>query len=333
VIRVHCFVSCLCESLNKVEGVDQRPFYFGVWDAAFFVAEGHRLAYHSPAVDQSFFCRWYEELYGARIEKWYGDALDKRANIERLCALVEDRPASRKVLVMLDLFRLPERENKFNQDPFPHYVMLETTPDSEQWLMSDPDFRWQGVLPKSRILDAVASPAVAGGYFFDESRVRAHTDDAVRRYFEVCFREFDNPFTDAIRRIAVAHLEGRDGVELTGLSAALREIPVLAIRKYAYEHGLAFFFRELGLDRAEFDVLCDEVDELVKAYTTVQFRAMKLAMSGDHGLAEGLFALLDQQDARELRVKHALGGLFRRWCEQPSALRRASPSAWVEVQP
>ncbi len=332
-IRVHCFVSCLCDSLEKVEGVDQRPFYFGVWDAECFVESGYKLAYHSAVVDQTFFCRWYEELYGAPVEKWYADALDKRSNIERLCELLEQRPPTRKILVMLDLFRLPERENKFNQDPFPHYVMLETTSDPRMWSMSDPDFRWQGVLPKERILDAIASPAVAGGYFFDESRVRAHEDDAVRRYFEACFREFDNPFTDAIRRIVAAHLEGRDGVELASLAGALREIPVLAIRKYAYEHGFAFFFRELGLERAEFDALCDEVDELVKAYTTLQFRAMKLALSSDRALAGGVFALIEQQNARELRIKRALGGLFRRWCELPQAARGAKPSAWVEVQP
>lgn len=329
-IRVHCFVSCLCESLKKVESVDQRPFYFGVWDAEFFVTEKYELAYHSPEVDQTFFCHWYEELYGARVEKWYAGDRDKADNIARLCSLIEDRPPSRKVLVMLDLFQLPERENKFNQDPFPHYVMLETTPDPGLWLMLDPDFRWEGVLPKSRILEAVASPAAAGGYFFDESRVRAHTDAAARRYFEVCFRELDNPFTNAIRRIVQAHL-GRGDLELAALSPALREIPVLAIRKYAYEHGFAFFFRELGLERREFDVLCDEVDELVKAYTTVQFRAMKLALSGDRALAGGLFELLDRQDARELRIKRALGELFRRWCELPSAMRRATPSAWVEV--
>jgi hypothetical protein len=47
-------------------------------------------------------------------------------------------------MVMLDLFHLPERENKFNQNPFPHYLMLEKTDDPRVWQVNDPDFRWEG---------------------------------------------------------------------------------------------------------------------------------------------------------------------------------------------
>lgn len=324
-IRVHCFVSCLCESLNKVAGVDQRPFYFGVWDAEFFVTQDHHLAYHAERSSPAFFCEWYERLYGAPIRRWYVDAETKAQNVARLLALLADRPADRKILVMLDLFRLPERENKFNQDPFPHYVMLETTDDPEIWRMQDPDFRWEGRLPKQRILDSIASPAVAGGYFFDERAVRPARDDVVAQYFETCLFEHETPFTAAIRRIVEAHLDGR---ELSGLKRALREIPVLAIRKYAYEHGFAFFFRGLAGDPAEFDALCDEVDTLVKTYTTVQFRAMKLAMTGERSLAAGLFELLDQQHARELAIKRRLRELFQAWRALGDAEReriRAAP--------
>lgn len=312
-IRVHCFVSCLCESLKKVDGVDQRPFYFGVWDAEFSVTERYELAYHSPEFDQGFFREWYERLYGVPVTGWYDTSLGKEANIEQLCQLIESRPVDRKVVVMLDLFRLPERENKFNQNPFPHYVMLQATEDPEQWMMLDPDFRWEGVLPKSRVLDAVASPSVAGGYTFDERRVRPARDEDVRRYFELCLRE-DNPLTDAIRRIVSAHLDERATTGLGGLARALREIPVLAIRKYAYEHGFAFFFRALGLGRGEFEGWCDAIETLVKTYTTVQYRAMKLSLAGERALARGVFELLDQQDELERGIKKRLNEVFRSWC-------------------
>lgn len=328
-IRVHCFVSCLCESLKKVVDVDQRPFYFGVWDAEFFVTERHQLAYHTEQSSPAFFCEWYERLYGVPVRKWYVDTEPKAENVNRLLALLADRPADRKILVMLDLFRLPERENKFNQDPFPHYVMLETTEDEDTWSMQDPDFRWEGRLPKQRILQAIASPAVAGGYFFDERAVRPAHDEAVAQYFETCLLEHENPFTAAIRDIVAAHLEGRDGVELSDLKHALREIPVLAIRKYAYEHGFAFFFRGIAGDPSEFDRLCDDVDTLVKTYTTVQFRAMKLAMTGERELAAGLFELLDQQHARELAIKQRLRELFQTWRALGDAGRarvRAAPA-------
>jgi petrobactin synthase len=332
-IRVHCFVSCLCESLKKVEGVDQRPFYFGVWDAPFSLTEQHRLSYHSPGVDQSFFAEWFERLYGVRVRKWYAEDLDKRENVVRLLSLIADRPSQRKVMVMLDLFRLPERENKFNQDPFPHYVMLEATEDREEWLMLDPDFRWQGRLPKQRILEAVGSPAVAGGYFFDEDEVRPANEAEVSRYFETCIRPHDNPFTDAIRRIIQAHVDGQGGVALSDLKLALREIPVLAIRKYAYEHGFAFFYRELGLDAADFEAWCDSVDVLVKNYTAVQFRAMKLGLTGELGLVPELMALLESQDARELAVKRRLVELHRLYTSLSEAERANARAAAPVVIP
>jgi hypothetical protein len=324
-IRVHCFVSCVCESLKRVEGVDQRPFYFGVWDAPFFVTEEYVLAYHEPGSDQSFFCEWYERLYNAKIHNWYDRGESKEQNVRRLVGLIESRPAARNILVMLDLFRLPERENKFNQNPFPHYVMLQATPDPAIWLMQDPDYRWEGTLERSRILDAVASPSVAGGYYFDEEQIRPANDRAIREYFEVCLRAKNSPFTDAIRTIVSAHLDGRASAGLSGLTRALREIPALAIRKYAYEHGFAFFWRSLGLDHDEFLRWCDVGDDLVKAYTTVQYRAMKLAMTGDRRLASAIFELLDRQDEAELRMKTRLAEVFRAWCSRDTGRPARAP--------
>jgi hypothetical protein len=332
VIRVHCFVSCVCESLKRVPGVDQRPYYFGVWDAPFSVTDELALAYHAPGSQQTFFCTWYERLYGAAIREWYIHAASREVNLRRLEGLVEDRPRGRNVMVMLDLFRLPERENKFNQNPFPHYVMLRTTSDPEQWLMQDPDFRWEGALPKSRILEAARSPAVAGGYWFDDGDIRPAPDAVVREYFRACFNE-RNPFTDAIRAIVQAHLDGRAPGGLTSLAGALRQIPVLAIRKYAYEHGLAFFWRALALDVPDFDAWCEQIDALVKGFTAVQYRAMKLSMSGDRSLAAGVLELLEQQDELERRIKQRLHGVYDEWCvdlDAPLRPVRSNPRGIVE---
>ena len=147
---------------------------------------------------------------------------------------------------MLDLFRLPERENKFNQNPFPHYVMLKTTEDPEKWRMLDADFRWEGLLDRQRILDAVASDSVAGGYYFDEEGIRPAEDRAVRDYFEACLRATENPFTDALRTIVEAHLDGRAPAGLPGLTLALREI-----RRWPFASSLRArfaFLACLGLD-------------------------------------------------------------------------------------
>ena len=337
-IKVHCFVSCVCELIKRTPGVDHRPFYFGVWDADFSVDSQFVLSYHSPHTRHDQFREWYRLLYGVRIEPWYDHDQSKEANIRRLVSLVENRPADRQVMVMLDLYRLPERENKFHQNPFPHYVLLAATDDPDQWFMSDPDFRWEGALPKDRILDSVRSPAAAGGFWFDGLDIRHTPAETVAAYFAQCMKPDTNPFTDALRQILRAHAGTRAIRPLDQLPDAFREIPVMAIRKYAYEHAFAWLLEDQG-QTAEgdpwFEDVCEDIDRLVKTYTQIQYRALKLAMSGNAALIAGVEQLLDEQDKREFAIKAQLLNLFRDWQRQaqPGAGAVAGHGMTAEVLP
>lgn len=310
-IRVHCFVSCVCDLLQRA-GVDERPFYFGVWDAEFSL-ENEVLSYHCPNSDQSFFRQWYERLHGVAIHQWYDRSRTKEENVQTLLSLMDQKPPERHVMVMLDLFALPERENKFNQDPFPHYVMVEPSSEPAMWLMRDPDFRWQGQLRRGRIVDAMRRPSAHGGFVFEESGLHAAGDDDIEAYFRAGFVAERNPLTEAIRTIVTARLaDGR----LAGLAHALREIPVMAIRKYAYEHGFAFFWRALGLPDDEFEGWCDLIEDLVKNYKIIHYRALKLVASGRAEQAGAVLSLLEKQDALERRIKEGLRDVFAFWSEQ-----------------
>lgn len=313
-IKVHCFVSCLCEIIKESPIVDHRPFYFGVWDADVVITDDCRISYHSATINHQFFVHWYQQLYGVRVHGWYDRTLSKEANVRRLLSLLDNRPPERSVMVMLDMYLLPERENKFNANPFPHYVMLKKTGDPETWLMLDPDYRWEGSLPRNRILEAVRSPHAAGGYYFDSSEIRASSPEAIKEYFDACMKLDTNPMTTAVRRIIRHHLEGYRGLQLAQLSEALKELPVLSIRKYAYEHGFAFFWRNLKLDDVEFECWCDVIGKLVETYKIIQYRAMKLALTGDEALAEEIFQLLDEQDQREFTIKQHLYAVHKTWC-------------------
>ncbi|MBC6905444.1 acyl carrier protein [Saccharophagus sp. K07] len=309
-IKVHCVVSCLCNAL-KLRGIDHRPMYFGVWDAEIFIDEAGFLSYHSNKVDHEFFIRWYEQLYGISVESWYDPGRSQRANLEHLKSLLQNRQVDEWIMVMLDLFQLPERENKFNKNPFPHYVMLENLDDPEKIWMWDPDFRWQGELDKSRVLHAILQPSVAGGYRFRSHQARTPKPADVLAYFYSSIKFNDNPMTDRVRDVVRLHRENPK--RLTDLGKALRELPVLAIRKYAYEHGFAFFWRDLQLEPAIFESWCDEIERLVKTYDKVQFVAMKYASQKDLDDLAQLQQLLDEQDQREFSIKAGLLEVARRW--------------------
>lgn len=334
-IKVHCFVSCLCEIIKANDSVDHRPFYFGVWDAEVVIDPYWHINYHSPDLNHDFFKRWYQRLYGVDVTPWYSSSVSKFENVQQLVKLLETKTSDQQVMVMLDMYRLPERENKFNQNPFPHYVLLENSDDSNVIFMRDPDFRWEGPQDRSQVLHAIESDAVAGGYMFDRQQIRASDNRIIRDYFLACYRS-DNPMTNSVRRIVQAHIDGVEQLSVSGLASALDQLPILAIRKYAYEHGFAFFWRALELDNQDsgsqdsdkqdsdknsFEDWCDIVECLVSGYKSIQFVVMKMAANFSKGqdvstLQQDVMQRLQQQDQWEYQLKQGLWEVYRQWCQR-----------------
>ena len=130
--------------------------------------------------------------------------------IAKLVSLVENRTPDQHIMVMLDMFRMPERVNEFNKDPFPHYVMLGPTLNPDEWFVYDPDYRWEGVSRKERILHAMRHPDVGGGYLFSDKTARAPTPKQIAAYYDACMLLHTNPMTEAIRQTVKAHVAGHD---------------------------------------------------------------------------------------------------------------------------
>lgn len=311
-LKIHCFVSCVCDGLKK-RGIDHRPFYFLIWDAEFAITDGFRLAYHSDAMDHEGFRYWFERLYGVPLVAWYDHSSTKEENVAVLLERLEARAPDECIMVMLDMFHLPERENKFNQNPFPHYLLVELTDDPALWQVRDPDFRWEGLIERERLLNAIRQPTVAGGFRFDHARAHAPADADLAAFFEACFRPETNPLIDAARAIVLAHAEGRGGLELAGIGEALRELPVMTIRKWAYEHGFAFFWRALRWPDPEFQRICDEIESLVNGLTVLHYAVLKLARTGDRALVAAILERLDALDAVEFSLKRQLAAAYAAW--------------------
>ncbi|MCH2042124.1 MAG: DUF6005 family protein [Saccharospirillaceae bacterium] len=319
-VKIHCVASNLAEIVKRFPELDHRILYFAVSDANACINDRYVLTYHDENINHDIFFDWYEHLYGMPIHAWYDKQASKEDNLAKLENLVENRQPDQHIMVMLDMFHLPERENEFNKDPFPHYVMLGPTNNPDLWFMYDPDYRWEGVFRKDRILNAVSQPTVSGGYLFSEVGARPTPAEAVNAFFEASVVRDANPVTDMIREIIQAHIRGKDKngepLPLDNLIKAVEEIPVMSPRKYAYEHGFAFFWRELGLPEPEFDDWCDVIDELAKNYKLIQFNAMKLSVTKNEAFGDKLFQLLDQQDEREFRLKKRLIEVKDIWAEK-----------------
>ena len=209
-LKIHCVASCLGEIVKRNHQLDHRILYFAVWDAEVCTNYQYILSYHSDEISHQFYFDWYEKLYGMQVEEWYVRSDKKENNVNKLIDLVDNRMPDQHIMVMLDMYQLPERVNEFNKDPFPHYVMLAPTKNKDTWFMFDPDYRWEGVISKERILNAVRQPSVSGGYIFSDKEAKPSTPDVIRSYFEKSVVMDTNPVTDTLREIIESHLKGID---------------------------------------------------------------------------------------------------------------------------
>ncbi|KGJ02788.1 acyl carrier protein [Paracoccus halophilus] len=307
-IKVHCVVSCL-SALIKAAGLDHRPYYFGLWDEGFAVDDQGALRYHHPDVSHAHLFDAAARLYGLRARQWYDFQRGKDENMRRLTRLVESPADGRTVMAMIDLFHLPERENRFNQDPFPHYVLLRRTDDPDIWFMEDPDFRWEGPMARDAILNAAAQASVAGGFLLDPGAIHEPADADTAEYFLARLRS-DNPLTGAvilcIDRVAAA-------ADPAPLETRLAEMPLLIIRKYAYEHAFAYFWRDLGRSHDSFLAHCDRIEALAAGLRQSHFEAVRFARTGDRAALPVLRSRLDALDALERRIKSDLRETFQDW--------------------
>ncbi|EFM10279.1 petrobactin biosynthesis protein AsbE [Paenibacillus curdlanolyticus YK9] len=314
-IKVHCLVSCFCEIIKRRAGgrADHRPFYFGVWDSDFDVTEEGRITYYSARTDHDHFVDWYRAFFGVGIREWYDFTRNAEHNWQLLLNLLDNKTEDQYVVVQIDMSMLPERENKFAAKPFPHFLMLSKTDNEDEWFMFDPDFRWEGNLPKERIKEAFLHNEYGGGYVIDAGRIENPSPDVIAGLYEATMRKDENELVSRLRDIVVSMAEGRGGRTLDTLLSAVQQLNILVIRKYSYDYALMFFRDRLGLSEDNYERWCQEIRDLVQAFHTVQYMCVKLSMTKDLALLPDILGHLDRADAIEFSIKSEIDRQYRMW--------------------
>jgi petrobactin synthase len=311
-IKVHCIVSCLCEVIRLHSSIDYRPFYIGLWDAPFDVTEQGCITYYQHDLNHTAMYAGFELLFGAPVIEWYEKTRPAKDNLAALLELVETCPPNRHIMVQIDLSLLPERDNKFHQKPFPHFLMVERTGSEEEWYVRDPDFRWEGTVAKDSIVEAFLGNPFGGGFYVDAERLKEPTPAAIDRFFRDVYTPVNELTLAAEQQIGMMCREG-NGKALRELEGAVKQLPVLAIRKYSYEHALMYFIDESNAHAADFDHYCELVEQIVKGFNNVHYQSVKMAMTGSTALLSSVMARLDEINRTESMVKHELLRLYRIW--------------------
>lgn len=311
-IKVHCIVSSLCEVIREQSHIDYRPFYFGLWDAPFDVTVEGEFTYYQHDLNHQHYYTSFERLFGAKVHVWYDFEAGCEANFTRLKDLVEHSPQERYVAAQIDMSLMPERENKFSQKPFPHFLILRSTSEEQEWLMIDADFRWRGVVPVHKVKEAFVGNAFGGGFYVDANELQEAAPQRVEEYAAAVFRK-ENALTMRLKEIIEEMVRGRNGLSIEQLTQAVRQLPVLAIRKYSYEHALMYFLDETDEDDSMFETYCDRIEELVKGYHQVQYMCIKMGMTKNGKLLEGVLSKLEEMDRIEASIKQEVQRLYHIW--------------------
>lgn len=309
-IKVHCVLSCMCEVVKRHSEVDYRPFYFNVWEEQFGISEAG-LSYYSDHFTPSRLIKWYERMFVVRVAQWHDPLEDPSANAARLTELVEQALPHRHVVVQIDMSLMPERENKFNLRPFPHYVMVSATEQEDEWYMLDADMKWEGIVRRDQVLQAFVQNAYPDGFYMDASSITAPSTDDIIAYFYDAFNLEGNALVSELRSL-VARL-AEDPHKVTQLGDALKHLYVIVIRKYGYDYALMFFHDELQLPRDNYEYWAQQIRDLVQAFNTIQFLAVKMSLTGETKQLASISETLAKAEAIERGIKSELKRELHLW--------------------
>ncbi|UHA76182.1 DUF6005 family protein [Paenibacillus sp. 481] len=324
-MKVHCLISCFCEIVKRYSDVDYRPFYFGVWDAPFAITEQGIIQYYTNGESYDTYLEWFERLFGPKVYKWYDPELDKESNVQTFLDLLEHRPEHRHIIVQIDMSLMPERENKFNQKPFPHYLMIYKTEREDEWFMLDPDFRWEGTVSREQVIEAIRENPLGGGFYVDADQIRTPDFEVVESYYHSSFPKQHNELTSRLKQLLIDMAAEQNGYTLSMLTAAVKNLFVLVIRKYSYEYALMYFGDTLQLSKAEhFGYWADQVEEVIQGFRKVQYTAIKMSITGDISLLPQMVSQLEKMDTIELEVKQEIERQFGLLARQYGKLESAT---------
>ena len=183
--------------------------------------------------------------------------------------------------------------------------------------MIDPDYRWSGEVSREEVLRSMEGSSIAGGYVYDSADLTEANCGAVGKHVEKVLMQKENLLTKEVRRCIEEHTGRAIEGQLAGgalyssehLIDALSEIPILAIRKYAYEHAFAYYMLSGDLEEADFDKICDAVGELAEGYKVVQYLAAKYSHFKSEMILTQIFEKLASMDMIESSLKGQLAKL------------------------
>lgn len=302
-LKIHCLLNCFAAVLR--EQYDYRPLFWGEWDPSLSLTDMGEITYYSADIHPRTYTDRFRYLYGDAIVEWYEYKQSKESNYEQLRSLLARQQEEHHAIVQVDLFYLPYDKRTYRKTHRPHYIFLQSS--DMDWLIDDPYLGWKGTVDEETLKTSFIENSLGGGFILFPERLNAPAADRVSHVFEEMFQKGNNELARACRSVLDDIREQRKGMDMQHLTSSFSQIGIIAQRKLSYIYAFSYFGIE---DISEFEI---EVQQLVKAWKSMAFLAIKASMSKQE---TELFKLYDKvNDAEELErtIKEKLWDCYQAW--------------------
>ncbi len=307
--QTHCLLDCFSYALQTGEAVyDDRPLYFGAWQAPIDVTE-QGVSYYSRTVGYEAFVRQFEQLYGKSVRSLLDYGKDKPRNYIALHRQMKDKARDLFVLALVDLYYLPYPNQCFGVRHRPHIVIVDRRTETGCFLI-DPFFSWEGDVPLHVFQRSFYYEDLGMCLLFDKRGVHDPERAAVARLFA------ENDFFAPCELIA--HVETfieqamaeEAGRSLDSLFPSIEQTGVVARRWNAYRKAFSYFAEILRLPAAPY---LESVAALMGKWEGLILSVVRIGILGKRSELHRLQEKIRQIGELEFSIRRQLESMYEQW--------------------
>ncbi|MNR09471.1 hypothetical protein D3C85_1256730 [compost metagenome] len=173
------------------------------------------------------------------------------------------------------------------------------------------DMKWEGTVSREQLIHSFVQNAFPDGFYIDAPHIQQPTPENVIAYFYDAFYLDRNELVTGLRTLVARLTE--DPAKISSLGDALKHLYVIVIRKYGYDYALMFFHDELQLPRDHYEYWAQQIRDLVQAFNTLQFLAVKMSLTGGTKQLTSILETLNKAEAIERGIKSELERELNLW--------------------
>ncbi len=305
--QTHCLLDCIAYALQTGRAVDDRPMYFGVWNAP-FAATDEGISYYSETIGVGDIVDRFERLYGEPLRFLNDRTHPKSRNYAVLLDRLANKTDEQFIFVLVDLFYLSSPNPCYQVRHRPHIVIVDRIAGDRCGLI-DPYFSWQGDVPLEMLESAFYYRDLNLAVMLDKHGLRDPDAEALRRWADSRMFHSPGPLAAQVDGLIDQLLAQEDGSPLDRLASSIEQIGVLVKRLNGYNQAFSYLNDALHIPNDG----SGKAEPLARKWDNLLLAAMRVAITGKREGLHSLKKIVAEIVKLEFQINGELSALYERW--------------------